>query len=131
MTGEVITLPVGKNRLWVCGCGCATFELRGDGAALCAACGTETAQGGWAPVKDRPVWGGGGIDRVTRGNDDPAFARRYVGNAVHYEDTMFVAVVGSDGTALTWRDDSNDDLSNTLADRLIETIAAFCGERDV
>lgn len=35
--------------IWVCGCGCASFELRGDGESICRECGlmTDGAGGAW------------------------------------------------------------------------------------
>ena len=53
---NVITLPKKEDQVWVCKCGCYTFELRGDGKAVCAGCRVEPTDGDglgwWRPKRE-------------------------------------------------------------------------------
>lgn len=56
---SVVSFPKreAEAAIFVCGCGCASFELNGDGTATCRTCRTVPHEGGWK----------------TRGPDDPVF----------------------------------------------------------
>ena len=51
---SVVKFPTQKNEdaMWVCSCGCATFELNADGTATCRGCRTVPEEGGWKVRKD-------------------------------------------------------------------------------
>ena len=63
MTNVINLAPPDDSRIWVCGCGCCTYELRGDGSIRCRDCdetpNVVTESGWFDRVKDgpsRPHW---------------------------------------------------------------------------
>lgn len=95
-----------ETRIWICECGCATFHLRSDGKAECAACGkVATAEGqGWFdtlsekqrdPDLDNPLYD-------IAGNSSVDFARRRMVKLASGDDNAIIIIVENDGTIRTW-----------------------------
>lgn len=105
---EIVNFPAKEKQpepmIWVCGCGCSTFELLSDGAAKCALCQEAINDGGWlVPATDKE-WDGDDPVRDVSGNGEPDFARRVTSKRVLEDDVVLVVVVKQDGTVSTWTD---------------------------
>ena len=90
--------------LWVCSCGCSTFELLDTGHARCAACAVcaPEEQGGWYAPEDASEWVGDAPVRDVQGNGSVEFARRRVAQLAQEPDVVATIVVRSDGTVHSW-----------------------------
>lgn len=103
----VLAFPKAKPLIWVCNCGCATFELRDDGKAVCAVCGDHPVgySGGWyEDIKDgkpRPDDAPGAIFN-THGNGSVEFARRRTAQIASKDDVVTIVVLRADGQVTTW-----------------------------
>lgn len=97
--------------IFICRCGCSSFELRSDGTTECCNCGTvsgdadEGGKVGWLkllPGPDRIVeMPENGVRKVTRiGSADTAL-KRVLGDA-NVTDTIAVAVFQADGRVRSW-----------------------------
>lgn len=107
---DVIEFPGGDEpeEIWVCGCGCRSFELRADGTAACSACFSDldVDGGGWYDiVADGPKW-----DRETpifvdlAGGDTADFARAKVAKAASDPSARAVVVVWEGDRVTAWVD---------------------------
>jgi hypothetical protein len=101
---EVVSLPTRPEVVWVCACGCSTFELMGDGAARCATClsQTDAEQGGWHAPDSAPEWDGDAPVRDIQGNGSVEFARRRLTQLSSADDAVAVIVIREDGTLHAW-----------------------------
>lgn len=91
--------------IWICQCGCSTFELSNDGSAQCAFCHTTRDEGGgWFRKDHEPEWDG--IDPISnvQGNGSVEFAQRVVAKRAHSDDAVLLLVVRKEGTIHTWSD---------------------------
>ncbi len=103
----VVRLRVGEPRLWVCQCGCSTFELLDTGDARCASC-CEVSDGrgeGWYSViadkGDRSAELGSPT-RDVQGNGSVEFARRRLQHLSSGEDVCGIVVMRDDGAVHAW-----------------------------
>lgn len=99
---DMVMGSVSERRLWVCGCGCSTFELYDDGGHGCAACGMEWREGSWYEVV--PVAGEyrGEPFRDVMGNGCLDFAWARVRRLCDGDDVAMVVVARSDGETSAW-----------------------------
>lgn len=90
--------------VWICNCGCSTFELRSDGAAACAACDTpQSVDGaGWSSWSAQSAKAEPETFRDVQGNGSVEFARRRVAQMATDETAAVVVVVRRDGSISTW-----------------------------
>jgi hypothetical protein len=106
---DVIDFPDVKpsNEIWVCNCGCSTFELHGDGRAKCSNCGIypDTSAGGWfdevvdGPKRDRDA---DAPFRNRQGNNSVEFSRSLVNKAASDVDACVVVVINENGRVFSW-----------------------------
>lgn len=98
--GDVISLKQPEPRIWVCGCGCCTFEMYEDGSARCAMCDGVAGNGGWMVPDTDEVYTGNAVT-VVRGNDDGGeIARRRLLRAAGT--ARLVIAAQDDGALSTW-----------------------------
>lgn len=90
--------------VWVCNCGCSTFELRSDGTAACAACDTvQDADGaGWSSWTAQSSKSEDEAFRDIQGNGSVDFARRRVAQMASDDTTTTLIVIRRDGSLSTW-----------------------------
>lgn len=108
------------ERIFVCGCGCSTFELYEGGEAGCAICGTiADTDGSWfrkppeVPERDDPpmsdVQGNGCVD----------FARHRVKTLAAKENAKLFVVALDDGAVSIWADYASEDQRAWMLERLV------------
>ena len=109
MTENVVSLPKKPALMWVCGCGCATFELHGDGLARCALCmevaEAEREGSGWfegSLPEMAASFEGDSPMRDLHGNGSLEFARRLAAKRASYDDAIVNITVRSCGTIYAW-----------------------------
>ena len=96
------------RQIWVCVCGCSTWELNRDGTAQCAGCDglTEAEAGGWftaiedGPERD-PDLPGPVAD--VQGNGSVEFARRRMARLAEGDDVRMLVVVRDSSAVSLWR----------------------------
>ncbi len=105
---DVIQLNTKKEEpepmVWVCACGCCTYELLSDSTVRCAMCGAATAgtDGGWdAPETDKK-WDGEAPIRDISGNGSVEFARRRIETYVKDPGACAILVFDDTGSIHTW-----------------------------
>lgn len=103
---EIVPFPVkgaAAPRIWICNCGCSTFELRSDQSAACALCQTPVSDdGGWYTPETGKVWDGDDPVRDVSGNGSADFAKRVVISRANDEGVCLVTVLKEDGTISCW-----------------------------
>lgn len=103
---DIVHLAAPKVRIWICDCGCSTFNLVSDGSAICANCEAdhEGAGAGWL---DRCE------SRQTRhaetevfsdlqGNGSIEFARRRIAHMAAGDDVAMIVIARDCGSISTW-----------------------------
>lgn len=112
--------PSDHDYLWICPCGCVTFEVRGDGSFVCANCAetSDVDQGGWFKQGEPEI--DCAEERVVRGNDpdDIRFLRQRISRMVLEEDTCGVVVIRQDGGITFMEDACTDDRKSWYRRRL-------------
>jgi hypothetical protein len=103
---SITEFPKPEKVIWVCTCGCATFELLADGGATCAACddGWHPSNGAWyvkpdeAPeaVTDTPPV------REIYGNNDEDFMRKRMTQMIATAPLALVVLPKGDDKTMTW-----------------------------
>jgi hypothetical protein len=71
------TKPRDEKMIWVCNCGCATFELNSDGSATCRNCREVSDRGGWKVREPEDPTFDGPVSYADAGNDSD-FAERKI-----------------------------------------------------
>lgn len=107
--GEVVDIPEKKKdqenqMIWVCSCGCSTFELSIKAIAHCSACGAPTIDedGGWhVPAVERK-WQGEEPFQDICGNGSLEFAKRRMAQRVTDPGTCLIVVATEDGSVSAW-----------------------------
>lgn len=76
---SVIGFPKRKepDAIWVCNCGCASFELHADGRATCRSCYVLVQEGGWK-VRDEGDMDHAGAVTFADAGSEPTFAERKI-----------------------------------------------------
>ena len=89
--------------VWVCGCGCSTFELLSDGHVRCAVCEevSEAENGGWEPPDTDAEWDGP-VKRDIQYNGNPDFAKRKLQKHAEDPETCTIIVFKTSGSVHTW-----------------------------
>jgi len=100
--------PKAEPHIWVCQCGCSTFELLSDGTVRCPVCEsvTESPDGGWYNPDNATRWEGedgdiGPIQNVCS-NGSIEFAQMQVVSYAKEKDNAAVIVFKDDGTVSVW-----------------------------
>ena len=107
---EIISLPSATQEtyIWVCGCGCTSFELLSNDTAVCALCGTQRIGddpvGGWYRKDTDPDWDADRLPPVRQigGNGEADFAKRITMRRMEHPDVVAVVVLREDGAVHTW-----------------------------
>ena len=107
---EIISLPSATQEtyIWVCECGCTSFELMSDDTAVCALCGTQRIGddpvGGWYRKDTDPDWDADRLPPVRQigGNREADFAKRVTIRRMEHPDVVAVVVLREDGAVHTW-----------------------------
>jgi hypothetical protein len=102
--GEVIAIAKLEPRIWVCNCGCSTFELRDNGEAACAACQAlaDVDGSGWASWDAQSNHDESTAFTDVQGNGSVDFARRRVADMAKSDDAALLLVVRKDGGFSLW-----------------------------
>lgn len=91
--------PKDTDFIYVCNCGCASFELRGDGAAICRNCFALADDGGWKEKADGDAAFEGAETYSDAGND-ASFAEHKIKRDV--QDAEWI-IAGTDaGRVISW-----------------------------
>lgn len=99
-----------ERMIWICACGCSTFELSSDGTAQCAFCHhTREADGGWLRQEMEPEWDGDAPVANVRGNGSVEFARRVTAKRAMADDAVTVVVIRNEGNIHVWSDLETDE----------------------
>ena len=122
---EVIAFPskAPPEMMWVCGCGCASFTLGGEGDLTCTACSSLIvgAEGGWyVPKLPDTAWEGDNPITHVMGNDSVDFARERMGRHAREPDVSTIIVVRQSGQIHTWTDVDNAEGVQWLQERLTD-----------
>ena len=107
---EVIAFPskAPPEMMWVCGCGCASFTLGGEGCLTCSACkhpvGADAA-GGWsAPTLPDTAWEGPSPVNHLTSNGSPEFARQRMSTFAGEPDVAGIVIIRKSGAVHAWTD---------------------------
>lgn len=97
-------IPLFREEIWVCECGCATFQLYANGSAKCAHCmGVVEGSGSWfeeiSSVSSR-------TDKTPFtdifGNGSSDFSRARIARLAAAKDLVMMALAMEDGTVTVW-----------------------------
>jgi hypothetical protein len=105
---DVIPLKTKKEEpkplIWVCECGCCTYELFSDSTVRCAVCGEATGgpDGGWDVPETDKKWDGEAPVRDISGNGSEVFARRRMDTYVKDPNACVIIVFDETGSIHTW-----------------------------
>lgn len=103
---NVVELNKPEPMLWVCDCGCSTFELLSDGTARCAGCNAshDGMDGGWLEKAGdkRTKYAEGDIVADVQGNGSVEFARRRLAKIAADDDVSLLIVAKRDGAVSVW-----------------------------
>ena len=103
---SVLAFPRPPRVIWVCGCGCASFDLHADGGIECAACdtpiGTDEFSGWFDPMPDRDYSSDANVSSNVHSNGSVDFARHRAMRYATSDDAVCIAVVDRDGTVHAW-----------------------------
>lgn len=123
---DVVNFPVKERKIWVCNCGCSTFELMNDGNVRCAMCEVESSnEGGWSPMDSFLEWQGDAPIREVQGNGDEEFTRRVTIRRAGDKDVTAIVVVKSHGMISVWGDISGDEQLQWVKRRLDDSKELF------
>jgi len=127
--GEVFMM-IRDPKIWVCDCGCSTFEIMSDGGAKCAACDAPHNVDGaaWSAqsVKSEPE-----TFRDIQGNGSTDFARRRVASMATDEAASVVVVVRRDGSISTWSEAETQEQSQWVRDGLMQAADLIASKIEV
>ena len=106
---DVVSFPskVVPDTLWVCGCGCASFALNGEGDLTCSACKCHIGgdAGGWfVPPLPDTVWEGPSPVNHITSNGSPEFARRRMSTFAGEPDVAGIVIIRKSGAIHAWTD---------------------------
>lgn len=102
---EVIPLKSKKEpKIWVCQCGCSTFELLSTGEVRCPVClvVSDAPDGGWAPDHEAADWEGDAPIRDISGNGSVDFARHMLVNHAKDPEACAIVVFKLSGSTHVW-----------------------------
>ena len=93
-----------EPRIWICRCGCSSFNLREDGSTVCALCSlVDDAHGGWTRLGEEQEYTGD-VEPIScvQGNGDVEFARRVVTKRAYEPDAVSIIVIREGGSIHVW-----------------------------
>jgi hypothetical protein len=89
------------DAIWVCNCGCASFELHADGRATCRDCRSVADEGGWKVRADGDVSYDGMVTYSDAGNGGE-FAERKIKRDVQSAEWIICGTWS--GRIMSWSD---------------------------
>ena len=90
-------------RIWVCNCGCCTFELLETGETRCAVCSaTEAHGGGWHTNPHEQEWAGDSPMKDIRGQDEVSFVKSLMKSRIEDDSAALVVMLEKSGRLHTW-----------------------------
>lgn len=116
--------PPEDPNIFVCRCGCSSFEFYSDGSVKCALCSQhmDSLSGEWevpeAPL--RPVDADPRVREVSA-NGDEDFARRVILKRGETPDVVAIVVVREDGSTHMWTNVEDQEQRNWLMRRIEES----------
>lgn len=119
--GEIVSL-LKEPQLWVCACGCSTFEILSDGTARCAACDAphDVDGSGWSEWVAKSAKEESDTFRDVQGNGSVEFARRRVAQMATDATAALVVVARRDGSVSTWSEAETAEQSDWVRDKLTQ-----------
>ena len=102
--GNVVRFSAKEPLIWVCNCGCSTFELLDSGIASCAACGSvaDVDGSGWSSWTAVSRHSEDEAFTDIQGNGSVEFAKRRVARLAQDDDVSVLVVIRSDGGLTVW-----------------------------
>lgn len=116
-----------KTYIWVCECGCTSFELEDTGAARCALCGIprepQPEDGGWHRTDDDPHWDADRLAPIRHigANGDPDFVRALTVKRAQQPDVVAVVVLREGGSVHVWCNIETDEQHEWAKRRMEES----------
>ena len=108
---DVVDFPARPQQIWVCECGCASFDLRSNGTSSCSVCGLVTTgdKGGWFDeIADGPDFPADQeVFRDFNWNGSIEFARHQILQAAADKTARAVVVVWQGERMTCWLDADN------------------------
>ena len=102
--GDVTNMDGGSKlpRLWVCDCGCSTFEVREDASISCAHCAviSQAELGGWYSPEAKDAAEPDKV--VVAGNGSIDFVRRRLSQTMLDENVVGLVMIKDDGAVSFW-----------------------------
>ena len=114
-------------KIWVCNCGCNTFLLQDDGAAICANCDEYCDIGGWKVSSHGDNEFDGTSFRDVQGNGSVDFAKSRLERLSKDDDAAIVVVVKENGTVHAWSPLETRDQMRWVRRRLYEAYTLIKG----
>lgn len=101
----VVEIPKKAPRIWICDCGCSTFELLESGWAQCASCADDLEHGTWFEKikggKARPEDAEEPFSDI-QGNGSVDFAMHSARRAASQADLKVLVAVNAEGKVTAW-----------------------------
>ena len=106
---EVVEFKKPSPLIWVCECGCTTFQIFSDGNVTCAGCGAPHADegSGWLDLPPENQHSGLDPDKTYRdvmGNGSVDFARQRLIRMAQSLENALIMVARYDGSISLWSD---------------------------
>lgn len=115
---EVVDLKRPEPRIWVCGCGCCSFELLEDGTSQCSLCGDQTERGSWYVEKPDAAETAESPIRDVNGNGSVSFAKHRLRSLATQDDARMMVIALDGGSVSVWADYVTDDQRAWMLERL-------------
>jgi hypothetical protein len=108
---DVVNFPTASKQIWVCLCGCSTFQIFDDGSTECSACGQWTPDDGGGWVEELAGRGSfeGDCFADTQGNGSVEFARARAAKIACQPDVKLVVTASESGALVCWHVVSNEE----------------------
>lgn len=112
-----------RELIWVCSCGCSTFELLSSGLIRCPVCQSraEQPQGGWYAPDPEQLWQGDpetGPIRDISGNGSEEFARALIVSRASRSDAVGIVVMEREGAVRVWTEAETEEQIAWFRDKL-------------
>jgi hypothetical protein len=115
----VVDFPNKPEQIWVCLCGCSTFELLASGATRCASCSVVSQNnGGWYTPPVTTEYTGAEPFVDVQANGEVEFSRRRLSRRAMDPETCCIVVLSRNGEISTWSDIETQEQSDWVKRRL-------------
>ena len=123
---EIVSFPSPERLIWVCDCGCSTFNLFSDGMAACSLCQAPVtgAMDGWqsrtesAKAREEPLTSMSDY----QGNGSPEFALALIRKTASDPDVKLVIVATGDSRTRVWAAADTQPEMEWTKDRITDAI---------